>query len=193
MTALPVPPGPLPMTADRYAALPEDAEARFELQEGALVMQARPPLSHQDCLGELFMQLRPLAPRDLKVLPQVDVDLQLVPPGQPGTVRAPDLVVVTRASFDRVRIEGGLLCAADVVLAVEILSAGSRRTDSVVKHGEYADAGIGHYWMVDLLRGPSLTACHLAGEFGYADAGPVTGTFASEVPFPVRVDLTALG
>lgn len=102
-------------------------------------------------------------------------------------------MVITRASFDRVRADGGLLCAADVVLAVEILSTGSRRTDSVIKHGEYADAGIGHYWMVDLLGGPSLTACHLAGEFGYADAGPVTGTFASEVPFPVRVDLTALG
>jgi Uma2 family endonuclease len=92
-----------------------------------------------------------------------------------------------------VRNEGGLLRAADVVLAVEILSTGSRRTDGVVEHGEYADAGIGHYWMVDLLAGPSLTACHLAGEFGYVDAGPVTGTFTTEVPFPVRVELTALG
>ncbi|HYH31623.1 MAG TPA: Uma2 family endonuclease [Pseudonocardia sp.] len=193
MTALPVPPAPLPMTAAEFAALPEDAEARFELQEGALVMPPRPVPVHQDCLFELGSQLRPQVPAHLKMLLDVDVDLQLVPPGQPGTVRAPDLVVVTRASFDRVRAEGGLLRAADVVLAVEILSTGSRRTDGVVKRGEYADAAIGHYWMVDLLGGPSLTACHLAGEFGYADAGPVTGTFASEVPFPVRIELTPLG
>jgi Uma2 family endonuclease len=193
MTALPVPPAPLPMTAAEFAALPEDAEARFELQEGALVMPPRPVPVHQDCLFELGSQLRPQVPAHLKMLLDVEVDLQLVPPGQPGTVRAPDLVAVTRESFDRVRAEGGLLRAADVVLAVEILSTGSRRTDSVIKHGEYADAGIGHYWMVDLLGGPSLTACHLAGEFGYADAGPVTGTFASEVPFPVRIDLPALG
>ncbi|OZM84210.1 Uma2 family endonuclease [Pseudonocardia sp. MH-G8] len=151
------------MSAAEFAALPEDAEARFELQEGALVMPPRPVPVRQDCLFELGSQLRPQVPAHLKMLLEVDVDLQLVPPGRPGTVRVPDLVVITRASFDRVRNEGGLLRAAEVVLAVEILSTGSRRTDGVVEHGEYADAG------------------------------PVTGSFASEVPFPVRVDLTALG
>lgn len=180
------------MTAAEYAALPEDGEIRYELQEGMLVMSPRPVPDHQDCLFELGSQLRPHVPKHLKMLLQVDVDLQLVPPAQPATVRAPDLVVVTRASFLRVRHEGGLLRAGDVVLAVEVFSVGSRRTDSVIKHGEYADAGIGHYWMVDLLGGPSLTACHLAGEFGYVNAAPARGAFTTDVPFPVRLDLDAL-
>ena len=62
----------------------------------------------------------------------------------------------------------------------------------MIKRGEYADAGIGHYWMIDLDGGPSLTACHLGGAFGYVDDEPVTGTFVADVPFPARLDLGVL-
>jgi hypothetical protein len=47
--------------------------------------------------------------------------------------------------------------------------------------------------MIDLLDGPSLTACHLGGEFGYIDAEPVRGEFRTESPFPARIDLTRAG
>ncbi|MDN5859684.1 MAG: Uma2 family endonuclease [Pseudonocardia sp.] len=75
---------------------------------------------------------------------------------------------------------------------VEIHSTTSRRTDTKVKRSEYADAGIGHYWMVDLLGGPSLTACRRAGELGYRDSGPLRGLVTLEAPFPVRLDLDGL-
>lgn len=43
---------------------------------------------------------------------------------------------------------------------------------------------------VDRLDDPvSLVDCHLAEEFGYQDAGGVTGTFDTTVPFPLRVEL----
>jgi Putative restriction endonuclease len=82
------------------------------------------------------------------------------------------------------------------VLAVEILSPGSLRTDRIIKHSEYADAGIGHYWIIDLDADedgrPSLVACHLAGELGYADASPVTGSFTTTVPFAIQLELDRL-
>jgi hypothetical protein len=56
----------------------------------------------------------------------------------------------------------------------------------------YADAGIPHYWIVDITGPVSLVACHLAGSFGYADAGAGTGVFRTSEPFPVRIDLDAL-
>lgn len=115
-----------------------------------------------------------------------------MPAHHPGTVRVPALVVVTRESSERVDRDGGLLRATDVVLAVEVFSTGSRRTDSVSKHTEYADAGIGHYWTVDLLAGPARTACHLAGGFGYADAAPVPGVITLDAPFPACLDLDRL-
>jgi Uma2 family endonuclease len=192
MTALPLQPRRL-LTVAEFAALPEASDGRYELQEGNLVMSPRPVPEHQLCLQELQFQLCGQLPPHLRAVPEVDVDLELVPPERPGFVRIPDLVVVTRAALERRRREGGLLRASEIGLAVEIVSGGSQRTDRTIKHGEYADAGIPHYWIVDIDDRPALTACHRAGEFGYADAPPATGVFATEQPFPVRLDLDVLG
>jgi Uma2 family endonuclease len=180
-----------PLTAREYLALPENSDIRLELQEGGFVVRPRPTAHHQSGLGELFVQLDRRSP-DLVPVFSVDVDLELVPPDGPGTVRVPDLVVLTRDGFERVRDGTVPIRAADLVLVGEILGPGSRRTDTVVKHREYADAGIRHYWIIDLDDGPSLTACHLGGEFGYVDADPVKGVFETDTPFPARVDLAAL-
>jgi Uma2 family endonuclease len=107
-------------------------------------------------------------------------------------VRVPDVVVVPADAYDRVDADGTLLTAGDVLLVVEFLSPGSTRIDRLVEHDEYAEAGIGHCWIVDLQDGPSLVACHLAGEFGYQDAPAVRGAFTTDVPRPLRVDLDAL-
>jgi Uma2 family endonuclease len=88
--------------------------------------------------------------------------------------------------------EGGLIHASEVVVAVEFLSPSSRRLDRQTKRDEYADAGIPHYWIVDLDEPGSLVACHLAGEFGYVDRGAATGIFHTTEPFPLEVDLNAL-
>ncbi|MGH4024962.1 MAG: hypothetical protein ACRDRV_10290 [Pseudonocardiaceae bacterium] len=64
---------------------------------------------------------------------------------------------------------------------VEIVSAGSRRMDHVIKRGEYADAAIPHYWIIDIDRPVPLLACHLAGEFGYQDSGAAVGGAADVV------------
>jgi Uma2 family endonuclease len=195
MTALPLPPQRLPLTVADYVARREVSDVRYELQEGAVVMSPSPVPRHQRCVLRLGGRLEVQLPGDLDVFPDVDVDLQLVPPDQPGTVRRPDLAVVTRAGFERREREGGVLHAPEVVLAVEVVSLGSERMDRVVKRDEYADAGIPHYCVVDIGEPgdrPRLTAHHLAGEFGYADDGAVAGVFTATAPFPVRIDLDAL-
>lgn len=179
------------LTAAEYAALPEDEDTRYELQEGVLVMSPSPIPRHQRCLRVLMLQLVPQLP-GLEILQEIDIDLELVSPDQPGTARTPDLVVVGRDAYRRVDAEGGLLRAREALLVVEVFSPGSQRRDSRIKHDEYADAGIGHYWMIDLTDGPSLVACQLSCDVGYSDAAPVRGEFTAEAPFPVRVDLAAL-
>jgi Uma2 family endonuclease len=191
MTALIQPPGRLLSVRD-YAALGEDDRNRWELQEGNLVMSPSPTPRHMVAAAELYVQLRSQLPANLRAVPDVDLDVQLAPDGQPGTARRPDLVVVEQAEFDRVEAEGGLLRAASTVLVVEIVSPGSRRTDNLVKRGEYADAGIPAYWIIDVDDPISLVACHLAGEFGYQDRGAVTGVFETAEPFPAQVDLNTL-
>ncbi|MBC8090457.1 MAG: Uma2 family endonuclease [Pseudonocardia sp.] len=194
MTAEPISPVQLrPLTVAEYLAWPGDPERRYELQEGSIVMTSRPGIGHRDFLGELYVQLRPQVPPHLKMIMEIDLDLHLVAPTRPGTVRVPDLLVVTADAHLRVSRDGGLLRAEDTVLAVEIHSDSTKRTDTAIKHSEYADAGIGHCWMIDPADGPSLTACHLAGEFGYINASPVRGEITLPAPFPVDLSLGALG
>jgi len=68
------------------------------------------------------------------------------------------------------------LRASEVLIVVEIVSPGSVRMDNKTKRHEYADAGIPHYWILDVDKPVSLIDCHLAGEFGYQDGGSITAS-----------------
>jgi len=187
---------PAPFTVARYAALGEEddrLQTRFELQEGSIVVGPSARADHQMAMGRLIRQLHEQLPANVALLHAIDVDLQLVPPDAPGFVRRPDLIVIRADALERLRATDELVTAADVILVVEILAPTSVRTDTVIKRGEYADAGIPYYWIVDITAPASLTACHRTEEFGYQDPGAVTGEFRAIEPFPVQIDLTKLG
>lgn len=179
------------LTAADYAALPEWTDQHWELLEGNLVMTAYASLAHQVAEYALTTMLKAAAPPELFAIHQIETDLQLAPADEPGTVRRPDIVVLTEAGRERVTREPGLVHADEVLLAIEIVSPGSRRTDRIIKLGEYADAGIPNYWIVDLDDGPSLVANRLV-DGRYEAAEPVRGQWRAEAPFPVTIDLSAL-
>lgn len=181
------------LTIEEYAALGETESGYTELVEGRLLMSPSPTPEHSDAMWELGYQLRNQLPDHLTFTQDMDIDLELAPTGSPGFVRRPDLIVVERAEKARRKAEGGILRASGVVIVVEIVSPGSSRTDRVTKHGEYADAGIPHYWILDLAAPVSLQPCHLTAESGYQNGDEVTGTFTTTVPFPVTLDLETLG
>jgi Uma2 family endonuclease len=191
MSALPEPPKQL-LTIDDYIALGEDARGRWELQEGSLVMSPSPAPGHMIAIRRLCGQLEEQLPGHVELVPDVDFDLQLAKPPDPGSARRPDLVVVERAEVDRVDAEGGMLRASETHLVVEIASPGSKRMDYLIKRREYADAGIPHYWVVNLATGPSLLARRLAGEASYTARDEATGTFVTDEPFPMTVQLGRL-
>lgn len=180
------------LTVAEYLEIGEIELGYSELVDGRLQMSPSPVADHTNAAFELGVQLRSQLPPGLQTLPDMDIDLQLAPADAPGTVRRPDLIVVPREARLRVRREGGIICASEVLVVVEFLSPSSLRTDHVHKRADYADAGISHYWIVDVTEPVSLLACHLAGEFGYADGGAVTGRFATREPFPIEIDLDAL-
>ena len=185
MTALPSWPDHL-LTLEEFAALPEDNTRRYELQEGILIVTPRPVSLHQRAMYHLRNSLDNQLPVEWEPLAEFEV---ITGHRLPNSVRVPDVVVVpTEAVDDNVpRVEG-----AEVLLAVEIISPGSHMTDTVTKPAEYANVGIRHYWVIDLEPPISLTAYHLAGEFGYQEAPAVTGTFTTSEPFPLTIDLPAL-
>jgi Uma2 family endonuclease len=177
------------LTVTEYLALGETALGYDELVEGRVVTSPSPVPDHNRAIFRAAVQLDPQLPAELEVLLDLDVNLELAPADAPGFTRRPDLIVVARSARERVRREGGIIRAAEVVVVAEFVSLGSRRTDNVLKRADYADAGIPYYWIVDLDEPVSLVACHLAGELGYVDGGAATGMFATTEPFGVRVDL----
>lgn len=192
MTVLPQAPPVPAMTVADYLALGQDNDGpRTELQEGAIIMVPGPTLRHNASYLRLGGSLDRQAPPELRVVPDVDIDLRLVPEDGPATVRRPDMVVVTAEEYERVLRDGGVLRASGALLVVEIISPSSRRTDRVVKRDEYADAGIPHYWIIDLRPPVSLIDCRLDGG-SYVDGSAATGVFETREPFPVTVDLDAL-
>ncbi len=194
MTASPQAPRHL-LTIAEYQTLPEDDQGRTELQEGTLIVTPSPTPRQMVACAELYGLVRSQLPSGYRAVPDVDIDLRLAPPQSPGSSRRPDLVVVTDEAFVRVGREGGMLPADEIVLVAEIVSPGSRRIDHVIKRAEYADAGIPHYWIIDLPDhdgAPTITVCHLAGTFGYQDSGALQGQVTRVEPFAVGLDLEAL-
>ncbi|MDQ3765137.1 MAG: Uma2 family endonuclease [Actinomycetota bacterium] len=173
------------MTLDEWIALPEDNTYRYELQEGILLVAPRPARRHQLAAYRLARQLDEQLPAGWDVLLDVEV---VVRAEHPPIVRVPD-VVVTRVGGPEER-----LAASDVLLAVEIISPGSCNVDLHLKPFEYADAGIPHYWIVDLdPPAPSITVFHLGapGE-GYVEAPATAGELVTTVPFSLRIGIPAL-
>ncbi|WP_282776143.1 MULTISPECIES: Uma2 family endonuclease [unclassified Nocardia] len=180
------------LTISDYAALPEDDETRWELQEGLPVMLPSPSPWHNIVAFGIAAQLDSCLPSDLVAVPGVDLDLRLVPEHEPATVRRPDVTVVPRSELRRVSSGGGVLRADQALLVVEVVAPGSRRADRVTKRSEYADAGIPSYWIVDPDEPVSLLPLCRTEELGYVDTGRATGTYRGDFPCDLTIDLDRL-
>src|SRR5687768_15591759 len=124
------------LTLEEFDALPEDNTRRYELQEGVLIVTPRAIPLHQKVAKRLADALEAQAPYGWEVFDDVDVLLQSA---FPPRVRVPDIVVVPE---DPANDAVPRFNADQVLVAVEVISPGSRVTDTATKPAEYAAAGI---------------------------------------------------
>ena len=149
-------------------------------------------MGHQHALAELLCQVKPQVPAGLQSMMAVDIDLEFATAGQPATSRRPDLIVAESTALDELRDSDRMIRASEVVLVAELVAQSTRRLDTLVKHREYADAGILSYWIIELDKPVSLTECRRTEGSGYQDVGAVTGTFRTTVPCDLTIDLESL-
>lgn len=169
------------LTLADWEALPEDKLHHYELASGVLEVNASPAPRHQRIVRRLLVQLDNQLPADLEVLSEVDV---IVANDVYPTIREPDVCVVSRAAMDT---DPARLRATDVLVAVEILSPRTARTDREVKFHEYAEAGIPHYWMVDLEAPLTITAYQLVdGDYELMAEGD---KITLNTPAPLTIEL----
>ncbi|MGH9055408.1 MAG: Uma2 family endonuclease [Acidimicrobiales bacterium] len=162
-----------PFDFDDLLNLSEDG-LRYEVIDGALVVNAAPTWRHQEIAARLWRLLQDCAPPGVKVLPAVAWRIG------PGQAPEPDLIAVERSGLAERAVE------AIPMLVVEVLSPSNRGMDLVRKRALYAEGGCPCYWLVDP-DGPTVTTLLLEGG-GYSETGRFAGSHpvVVECPWPLR-------
>jgi len=173
------------LTLAEWEALPESNDRKLELVEGLLVVSPKPMSWHQHAGNRMTFCSNEQLPQTLIAIGEVEVVID----DAPLTIRVPDMTVTRTELFD---LNPPRYSATDVLLAVEVLSDGTRRIDRVLKFSEYADAGIPQYWIVDLGEPTTLLAYQLV-DGDYELSAEHTGVAELRVAgHPVTIDLPAL-
>jgi Uma2 family endonuclease len=167
-------------------ALPESSHV--EVLDGALIVNPRPLPIHQRLVRRLAAALEPQLPTQWQL--ETDIDVMLAE--DPLDYLSPDVVVFDAAVPLTTRPVPG----STILLAVEVVSRGSRREDRGSKPLAYAEAGIRHYWRVE---GPASGALALAvhtyeidGAGEYKPTGVYDRVLEVDLPGIVRIDLDTL-
>jgi Uma2 family endonuclease len=140
-------PQPELVTAEMYQRLPEEISRAIEIVDGYIVYCEAPSPRHQIAarrLANLIENAARAATRRAGGCLTVNTDVDLRLRDIPLLNRRPDVVLY------RCLDDGERLRADHAQLVVEIVSPTSETTDEVDKLGEYARAGIAHYWIVRL-------------------------------------------
>jgi Uma2 family endonuclease len=170
-----------PWTEESFLALAVDGDVpagRVELVDGSLLISPAPGERGSRLAARVQEAVAAALPDGLDLAGSVPLRVA------PGRILVPDLVVATGRAAD-----GTVRDAGDVLLVIEVGSAGSGLVDRSIKPQLYAEAGIPYHVRVEL-EGPSAVAYLLIGgryleHVRVADGEPLR----LDDPFPVVVEL----
>ncbi|KUL29410.1 hypothetical protein ADL15_28220 [Actinoplanes awajinensis subsp. mycoplanecinus] len=118
--------------------LPDDAP-RVELRDGVMIVVPSPTFGHQDTANLLWLWFRQNAPKAYRASGAVGVAL-----GSQDSFE-PDALLL-HAPVEK---SNHFFLPSQVVIAVEVVSPGTKRRDRFEKPLEYGLAGIPHYWRIE--------------------------------------------
>lgn len=168
-----------PWTLDDLPDLPDDGN-RYELIEGNLLVGPAPAIPHVRAANRLHRRLSRQAPDQFTVCQGGGVY-----PVSRKTYLIPDLFVVLDKTLDG---DGPGFVPAEILLAVEVLSPSTRRSDLVAKRHQYAAMGIPRYWIVDP-KARTLAVLALKEDRYREEALVEAGQrWYTEEPFPLDLD-----
>jgi Uma2 family endonuclease len=191
MTAEPLPawafPPPGGFTADDLDRIP-DLPPHTELIDGSLVFVSPQKSFHAVAIDLLVYALRAQVPPDLRVRREMTIVVNR------SNRPEPDISIVRADAVSKEGNETGYQ-AADVVLAVEVISPESVSRDTHRKPQLYAEAGIPHFWRVEQGTGrrPTVYAFELERTTSiYVPVGIFHDRVKLPAPFTVDIDLTEI-
>lgn len=169
-------------TADDLDDLPDDG-VRRELLDGVLHVTPSPSPVHQVLAARLLVALEEDCPAHYHVSQSNDVVLTS------RRVFIPDVLVTTDEAASR----NGKFSAAEVVLAVEIVSPSSQSMDRVMKPALYAKAGIPFFWLIETDGGMTVHTYKLDFEDAvYQPSGSFADVIKLDEPWAIDISLGRL-
>jgi Uma2 family endonuclease len=168
-------------TIEDVFLLPDDAP-RVELRDGVMIVVLSPTIGHQDIVYLLRRWLEDHAPKgSYRVSNAVGVAVDV------NSTLEPD-VVLLRAP---VELSRHYVQAEQVVIAVEVVSPGTRRRDRLEKPADYAAAGVPYYWRIE--QDPvHVFAYQLEAGRGYRPIADSAEELVLDEPFPIRMPIQAI-
>ncbi|MFI9563218.1 Uma2 family endonuclease [Streptomyces rishiriensis] len=189
---------PLAETSSRWPVPPRDGYSvddlftlpdlppHTELIDGSLVFVSPQRRFHAKMIELLLHGLRRTLPKSMKVEREMTVVLDR------RNGPEPDISVVREdavTGLDQTRFQ-----AADVLLAVEVVSPDSEARDRDTKPHKYAAAGIPHFWLVELTdesERPLVRTYELDPVTkSYAFTGSYRDLLKTDVPYDIDIDIT---
>lgn len=136
-------------TVDQVAELQQESRhwPRYELIDGELVVTPAPEVEHQLAVQQFLRIIAEYSERyNLGTTFTSPADIRLLP----ESLVQPDVFVVPLAIGPRPERKSKWSDVKSLLLAVEIISPSSVRTDRIQKREQYMKAGVPDYWIVDL-------------------------------------------
>ncbi|MEV4243002.1 Uma2 family endonuclease [Streptosporangium canum] len=165
-----------------------DDGSRYELIDGSLIVSPPPPAQHQWIGDNLRMLLHESLPEELAAITASGMLLD----GKPGAI--PDVIMVERQPLR----EGAKVARPEWVrLVVEIVSRSTTATDRRIKPVKYAEAGIPHFWRIEMLpfqgqgndRLPVVFTYSLNEEGGYQLTHRIAAGTTTDLTEPCKLTL----
>jgi Uma2 family endonuclease len=165
-------------TIEDVLSLPDDAP-RVELRDGVMIVSPSPTLGHQETGALLWMWLRNHAPSDYRASIATGVAI-----GIKETLE-PDVLLLLAEGLE---LRHHFSTSEQVVLAVEVVSPGTRKRDRLEKPADYADAGIPFFWRVE--QNPvHVFAYELGPDRAYRLVADSDTELVLERPFGIRLPI----
>ena len=167
-------------TVEDLFSLPDGAP-RVELRDGVLLVVPTPTADHQDIGNLLWMWFRQNASSRFRPVTAVGVLVSAT------NTLEPDVVLLKTP----VPSELHYFLPEQVVIAVEVVSAGTKRRDRFEKPGAYAAARIPHYWRIE--QGPvHVYAYDLDADGAYQLVADSDTELVLSRPFEIRLPIGAI-
>lgn len=156
----------------------------WDLVDGVVVVRGQTKWWHDQVRDQLLIALT-----SARVAPYV-VNVERCVLLDEYNVTRPDVAVIDKTGLDFFEVER--TPPESVVLAVEVVSPGSRAADRFRRPGQYAEKKIPYYWRVE--RGldnlPIVHEFHRDEEKGvYLPVAQHEGVLRTSLPYPVEIDL----